>query len=139
MEAVVAMGIMVTAYMIASQSLLFMNRAAALSRLRTNARIVVERYILQALSIPYTGTSAPAILGITTGAVVDDDGGADGLTNIMTQDSTGPVLVKGTLTRIVTAVANTYSADIRRVTFRLNYAYAGKNYTYEISTIRARG
>jgi hypothetical protein len=135
------MGIMVTAYVIASQSLLFMNRAAALSRLRTNARIVVERYILQALSVPYTGTSAPGILGITPagGAVIDDDGGADGLTNIMTQDSTGPVLVKGTLVKFVTGIANTYSADIRRVTFRMNYDYAGKNYTYEITTIRAKG
>lgn len=135
------MGIMVTAYMIASQSLLFMNRAAALSRLRTNARIVVERNILQALSIPYTGTTAPGILAITstTGDVVDDDGGGDGLIDVMTQDSTGPVLVRGTLTRIVSAVANPYSTDIRRVTFRLDYRYGGKDYNYEITTIRARG
>ncbi len=140
-EAVVAMGIVAIAYGMTTQGLLFMNRAAAFSRLRTSARIIVERNILTALSIPYSGAIAPAILALTSasGTVYDDDGGGDNLVDLMVQDTGGPVLVWGTLTRIVTAITNTADADIRRVTFRLDYTYARRNFSYEITTIRSRG
>ena len=144
-EAVVAMGIVAIAYGMTTQGLLFMNRAAAFSRLRTSARIIVERNILTALSIPYSGAIAPAILAPTAagGAVYDDDGGGDNLVDLMVQDTGGPVIVRGTLTRIVTLTTTSLdtpnpATDIRKVTFRLNYTYAGRNFSYEITTYRSR-
>ena len=44
--------------------------------------------------------------------------------------------VRGTLTRIVLAEANADSADIRRVTFRLDYVFRRHTYSYEMTTLR---
>ena len=41
------------------------------------------------------------------------------------------------MTRIVTAVANADSADIRQVTFRIDYTYRSRPYSYSLSTMRA--
>jgi hypothetical protein len=56
---------------------------------------------------------------------------------VVLQGTAGTQLVQGTLTRIVTAVANADSADIRRITFRLDYTLRGRPYTYQLSTMRA--
>ena len=83
----------------------------------------------------------PAILTITGsgGVVYDDDGNGDNLVNLMVQDSGGPTLINGTLTRTVTAVSNPENADIRRVTFHLDYTFRGRAFSYEMTTLRTRG
>ena len=139
-EVMVASLVLLISYIALTQSFVVMNGRAAASRLSTNARVVVERNIAQALSVPFTATVIPGILATTsgTGATYDDDGNGDNQVNLMVQDSSGAVQIKGVLTRIVTAVANPESADLRRVTFRVAYTYRTKNYTYEMTTVRAR-
>jgi len=45
-------------------------------------------------------------------------------------------LIKGTLRRKVTAVANPQSADVRKVEFRLTYTFLKRDYAVEMSTLR---
>ena len=139
-EVLVASMVLLISYIALTQSFVVMNRRAAASRLLTNARVIVERNIAQALSVPFTTTAQPAILATTVAAGVtyDDDGNGDNQVNLMVQDSSGTVQIKAVLTRIVTVVANPESADLRRVTFRVAYIYGAKNYTYEMTTVRAR-
>ncbi len=139
-EVLVASMVLLISYIALTQSFVVMNRRAAASRLLTNARVIVERNIAQALSVPFTTTAQPAILATTVAAGVtyDDDGNGDNQVNLMVQDSSGTVQIKAVLTRIVTAVANPENADLRRVTFRVAYAYRTKNYTFEMTTVRAR-
>jgi type II secretory pathway pseudopilin PulG len=120
------------------QALGVMNRNASSYREMTNARAIVQRNIDNALSVTASTTSIPAILATTSagGSAYDDDGGGAGVTVVL-QGTAGTQLVQGTLTRIVTAVANADSADIRRITFRLDYTLRGRPYTYQLSTMRA--
>jgi hypothetical protein len=119
-------------------SLIQLNKKAVAVRTLNNARAVVQRNIDNALGVPFSITVQPAILGITTasGAVYDDDGGGDNLVNIVIPRSTGAV-VKGTLTRIVLAEANADGADIRRITFRVDYTLRSRPYTFSMTTLRA--
>jgi type II secretory pathway pseudopilin PulG len=120
------------------QALGAMNRNATGYRVMTNARAIVQRNIDNALSVTASTTSIPAILATTSagGSAYDDDGGAEGVAVVL-QGTAGTQLVQGTLTRIVTAVANADSADIRLVTFRLDYTLRGRAYTYQLSSLRA--
>lgn len=121
------------------QTLLTVNREAANMRMLSNARAVVQRNIDTALGVPLDSGTTPAILAITssTGSPYDDDGGGDNLVNIVNLRS-GATLLTGTLTRIVVAEANPDNADIRRVTFQLGYAYRGRSFTYQMTTLRAQ-
>jgi Tfp pilus assembly protein PilV len=120
------------------QALGVMNRNASSYRVMTNARAIVQRNIDNALSVTASTTSIPAILATTSagGRPYDDDGGGAGVTVVL-QGTAGTQLVQGTLTHIVTAVANADSADIRRITFRLDYTLRGRPYSYQLSTMRA--
>ena len=122
----------------AMASFITLNKNAVRTRIMTNAKEIVQRNIESAEGLPFTTGSTPTILATTTtsGAVWDDDGGGDNLINIYTSRD-GTQQVTGTLTRIVTAEPNAANADLRRVTFHLDYSIFGIPASYEMTTIRA--
>ncbi len=119
-------------------SLISLNKNAVRTRILTNAKEVVQRNIETAMSLPLSSTSVPSILAPTgaSGSVWDDDGGGDNLVNIYTSRD-GTQTIKGTLTRIVLTEPNDAGADIRRVTFRLDYTMFGRLSSYQITTLRS--
>jgi prepilin-type N-terminal cleavage/methylation domain-containing protein len=120
-------------------SLMVLNKNAVSTRIMTNASEIVQRNIEAAIGAPFTSTSVPSILAITSssGAVWDDDAGSDNQETIyMSRDGTGPT-VKGTLTRTVTAETADANSPIRRVKFSLSYTLFGRPMTYEMITLRA--
>ena len=139
MEVMIASAVLVMTIVGATQALLTANRLSASSRVLTGARAVVQRNIDTALTVTFTKVSIPAILAITTtgGSVYDDDGGFDNTIQIAAQDNGGIVLASGVLTRIVTAVTNADSADIRQVTFKLDYIYGGRAQSVSMTTMRS--
>lgn len=139
-EVLIAAGVLCLVAIASTQAMTISNRWAAENRMRTNARAVVQRNIDRALGVPFSASQIPAILALTSaaGQVYDDDGNGDGLVEVVVQDAAGPVLVPGTLTRTVTATPNTENADIRRVTFRVNYQFRGRLHTYQMETLRTR-
>jgi hypothetical protein len=119
-------------------SLIVLNRNAVRTRLMTNAKEIVQRNIETAVGLPFTATSVPPILATTStsGAIWDDDGGGDNLETIyISRDGTQKMT--GTLLRTIRPEANTANADVRRVTFHLDYSIFGKAASYEMTTIRA--
>lgn len=137
-QAVVAMGVISVAGAAGIMALVQLNNKAAAMRTLNNARAIVQRNIDTALAVSFSATLQPAILAITSGSgsVYDDDGGGDNLVTIVTPKNVGGQTLKGTLTRIVTAQANSDGADIRRVTFRIDYNIRGRAYSYAMSTLR---
>lgn len=138
-EVMIAAGVLGVIVVGATHALLTANRMAAASRVWTGARAVVQRNIDTALTITFSQTSSPAILAITPadGQVWDDDGGFDNTIQISVQDGGTLIVATGTLTRTVTAVANADSADIRQITFRLDYNYKGRANSVSMSTMRS--
>ena len=123
-----------------SHALLIANRLAAASRVLTGARAVLQRNIDTALASTFTQSTVPAILAITpaSGQVYDDDGGFDNAIQISVQDNGTAVVASGTLTRTVVAIANTDNADVRKISFTLQYTYRGRPQLLTMSTIRSR-
>ena len=119
-------------------SFITLNKNAVRTRIMTNAKEVVQRNIETAVGLPFLSTSTPTILATTgtAGAVWDDDGGGDNLITIYTSRD-GTQKVTGTLLRIVRPEPNTTNADVRRVTFHLDYSIFGIPARYEMTTIRA--
>lgn len=139
-ELLVASALIVLSIITSTSGLLSANRHASATRVFTAARAIVQRNIDTALSLTFDAAITPAILATTptSGQVYDDDGGGDNKVQIVVQQDGGAVtMVTGTLTRTVTAQANPQGADIRRINFRIAYAFRGKNYSYEMSTVRA--
>jgi hypothetical protein len=119
-------------------TLIVLNKNAVSTRIATNAREIVQRNIEAAMGPPFTSSNVPPILAITNsiGAYWDDDGGGDNRETIyMSRD--GTVKVTGTLLRTVRSETNDVSADIRRVTFHLDYSMYGRPMSYEMTTLRA--
>ena len=139
-ETLVAAAVLAMVIVGASHALLTANRIAAASRVLTGARAVLQRNIDTALVSTFTQTTVPAILAITpsNGQAYDDDGGFDNTVQISVQDNGTAVVASGTLTRTVLAVANADNADIRQITFRLQYTYRGRPVSLFMSTIRSR-
>lgn len=139
LEVAVAMAFLATIIVGSTHALLFSNRQAATARLATAARAIVQRNIDNALDVSFRTTAVPPVLVTTStgGATYDDDGGGDNVVKIAMQENQTTVHTTGTLTRIVTAMANTDGADIRNVTFRLAYQFRGRNYTTEMTTQRS--
>ena len=137
-QAVVAMGVIAVSGAASMMALVQLNNKAAAMRTLNNARAVLQRNIDTALSVAFSPTQQPAVLAITsaTGSVYEDETDGDNLVTIVTPKSSGGTTVKGTLTRIVTAQANSDGADIRRITFRIDYAIRGRAYTYSMTTLR---
>ncbi len=139
-ELLVAVGILSLVLMSSITGLLTANRQAAAYRALTAARIVVERNIENALAVNFDTTNTPAILQTTSagGAVYDDDGGGDNKVNLLVQNTSGSsIILKGTLTRIVTAEPNPQNAIIRRVTFRCDFNFRGRDYSVSMTTLRS--
>lgn len=144
-EAVIAFGLVMMTAVVSTQALLTANRLAAANRVMTAARAVVQRNIDSAMSVRFDSTVVPPMLGITSasGVTYEDDNingaSTDAQVDLLTEkDDYGgtQILVKGTLKRIVTAVSNTQGADIRQVTFQLNYVFQNRNYVVEMTTLR---
>ncbi len=114
-----------------------LNKSASSTRLMTNAAEIVQRNIEAAQGAPFNSANIPLILGFATSANWDDDGGGDNQVTIYATRN-GTAQVKGTLLRTVTAEPNAAGADIRRITFRLNYTISGRNLSYEMTTLRAK-
>lgn len=138
-EAMVAAGVLALVTVGATHALLTANRLAAASRVWTGARAVVQRNIDTALTVTFTQTSVPSILAITpaAGQVWDDDGGFDNTVQISVQDGGTLIVASGVVTRTVTAVANADNADIRQITFRVDYQYQGRTNSVSITTMRS--
>ncbi len=136
-EALVALTLLVTTAITATHSFLVTNRIAAANRILTSARAILQRNIDNALTQRWDSTTTPSILALTSagGSVFDDDGGVDNQVALLVQvdGGTTTTLLKGTLNRIVTEV----NPQIRRVTFRLTYTYQRRNYSVEMTTMRA--
>ena len=138
-QVIMAMGIIALCGAAGLRALIEINRKAAAMRTLNQARAIVQRNIDSALGVPFNKNLCPAILAITGagGATYDDDGNGDSLENIAVGRSGAGAIVRGSLTRIVTAEPNPDNADIRRIIFRLSYSYRLKTYTYDMTTIRA--
>lgn len=142
LEAIMAMGLILLIATSVTQTFLVSNRVAATNRVLTAARTIVQRNLDTALSLRFDSTNVPPVLAITpsAGQIYDDDGGGDNQVNILIQKTgaTQTTLVKGTLTRIVIAEPNPpQNADIRRITFRLTYAFQRRDFTIDMTSMRA--
>lgn len=117
-------------------TLMVLNKNAVSTRVMGNAREIVQRNIEAAVGAPFTAISEPPILAVATDAVWDDDGGGDNKETIYAnRDGSGAVL--GDLTRTVATEANPANADVRRITFRLDYALYNRPMSYQMTTLRA--
>ena len=118
-------------------TLIALNKNAVSTRVMTGAREVVQRNMEAAVGAPFNSTTQPTILAVTgaSGVNWDDSGGTNAVPIYTSRD--GSTNITGTLKRIVVAEANPLNADLRRVTFHLDYSMFGKNLNYEMSTIRA--
>ncbi len=135
-EIAIAVAILGLVAAAAIATLVVLNKNATSARLMTNAREIVQRNIEAAIAAPFTTANIPTILAFGTNAVWDDDGGGDNLETLyLSRDGTSKIT--GALFRTVTAETNGAGADIRRVTFRLNYSQFGRPFSYEMTTIRA--
>lgn len=120
-------------------AMILLNRQAMLSRIQTNARVVVQRNIERALAEKFTPTQIPPILELTgaAGKLWNDDG-SNAPVAVVVESGGSAVTIPGILNRIVTQIANPNGADIRRVTFSLSYPFRGRTLSYSASTIRSR-
>ena len=139
-ETMVAAAVLALVIVGTSHALLIANRLAAASRVMTGARAVLQRNIDTALASTFTQSTVPAILAITptSGQLYDDDGGFDNTIQISVQDNGTAVVASGTLMRTVVALANADNADVRKITFTLQYTYRGRPQLLSMSTIRSR-
>lgn len=123
------------------------NRQAAVMRAMTAARGIVQRNIDTALTVGWTSTLEPAILTLTlpTGTLYDDDAPpestADNLVQIAVMENGTTKSIPGNLWRIVTDVTPSAippdDAQLRSVTFRLDYTYLSRPYSVQMDTERA--
>jgi hypothetical protein len=141
LEVMMSMGLVMLIAVSATHAILTVNRISARNRVMTAARAVVQRNIDNALSLTWDASVLPAVLATTsaTGTVFDDDsGGNANMVNLIIQKNGASqvILLQGVLTRIVVDVPDNEGADIRRITFRLNYNYQRTDYAIEMTTIR---
>ncbi len=134
-----AMAIVVIAGMASVQTLVLTNRKAASMRTLNNARAIVQRNIDTVLGVPFSATQQHPAFALTSalGSAYDEDSDGDFNVKITQQSNgtTGPV--NGTLTRIVTAEANSAGVDIRRITFRIDYTVRSRAMSFSMTTLRA--
>ncbi len=142
-EVIVALSLLTLVVVSSTQAFIQANRESAAMRIRTAARGIVQRNIDTALTVGWTSTIEPAILAPTppTGALYDDDAppqsAADNVVQIAVMENGTTAAVPGALWRTVTAEPNPEGAQIRKVTFRLDYTYLSTSYSVEMATERA--
>jgi prepilin-type N-terminal cleavage/methylation domain-containing protein len=119
-------------------TLAILNKNAVSARILTTITEILQRNIEAADGSPFTADNIPPVLAITPsgGSVWDDDGHGDNLVTIYTSRD-GTAKMTGTLRRIVQNEPNAVNADIRRVTFHLDYSLYGRSLSSEMTTIRA--
>jgi len=145
MEVIVAMLMLLLVGVAATRSMAVINQQASTNRLRLNARAIVDRCITRALNSPFSATTEPNILGLTTETRYNDTTNQDVSStanpdiDMVVQDAGGSAAVSAKLFRTVTAVANDENVDIRRITLRIEYVSRGKTYNYSSTTVRAKG
>lgn len=137
-----SMGLIMLIALSTTQTFLVSNRVAATNRVLTAARTIIQRNLDTAMALRFDAANTPSVLAFTGtgGSITDDDGGGDNQVNILIQKTatTQNTLVKGTLTRIVVPEPNPpQNADIRRVTFRLTYLFQRRNFSVEMTALRA--
>ncbi len=123
-------------------ALMTMNRNATSNRLITAAKEVVNRNIEAADAVPFTSSSVPAILAVTSGTVACGDYAYTSLTNPMplVTATNGSAIISGTLSRCVTlwnASDSTDNPNTRRITFTFNYKFVNRTFSYSATTLRA--
>ncbi|MEK0449587.1 MAG: hypothetical protein RL088_1855 [Verrucomicrobiota bacterium] len=138
-EVIVACSVIAIAFGGIMHAMILLNRQAMLSRIQTNARVVVQRNIERALAEKFTPIQIPEILELTdsSGKPWNDDGSSAPVA-VVVENGGSTVTIPGVLNRIVTQIANPNGADIRRVTFSLSYPFRGRTLSYSASTIRSR-
>jgi hypothetical protein len=136
LETAIAAAILAIVAAAALATLIALNKNASSGRIMTTAHEVVQRNIETAVAVPFTADNVPTILAFAQNSVWDDDGGGDNRETIYSSRD-GTSKISGTLHRTVTAEANAAGADIRRVTFHLDYSLFGRQLSYEMTTLRA--
>ena len=142
-EVIVALSLLTLVIVSSTQAFIQANRESAIMRLMTAARGIVQRNIDTALTVGWTSSIEPAILGLTppTGALYDDDAPPQSITDNVVQiavmeDGT-TASVPGSLWRTVIEELNPEGAPIRKITFRLDYTYLSRPYSVQMVTERA--
>lgn len=131
-----AMAIVLIAGMASVEALVLTNRKAAAMRTINSALAIAQRNIDTALGVSFNaGNPVPAILALGSGPYDDDGDGDFTVPVVVARDGTSRV-VSGTLTRTVTAEANTAGADIRRITFTVGWSYRSRPYSVAMTTLR---
>jgi len=120
--------------------LLAAQRYAASSRVLTNARVIVKRNIDTALGVKFSSVDTPPILALTgsNGDAYNGEGNGSPATIPILVNSGSTTLVSGTLTRTVTELSNPQDLVIRRVTFRIDYRFDGRDQSYSMTTLRSQ-
>jgi hypothetical protein len=142
-EVVVALALLTLIVVSSTQALVQANRQSAGARTMTAARGIVQRNIDTALTVAWNFSLEPAILALTPalGTRYDDDAppasNTDNVVQIAVMEDGATATVPGTLWRTVTAVPNPEGAQVRRVTFRLDYTYLSRPYSVQMVTERA--
>ncbi len=148
-EILVSVGMLGLVVSAALAALMTLNKHAASNRAMTSAREVVQRNIEAVTGAPFTTANPPAnhILDLTVSASPfphwDENGGTGDVVIYKSRD--GTQTLTGTLVRSVVAEPNSISADIRRVTFHLDYGdrptqthtVFNRKLSYEMTTLRA--
>jgi type II secretory pathway pseudopilin PulG len=127
----IAVGIAVLALVSATAltSVTSLNRNAVSTRVMENAREVVQGDIETAIGTPFSTTSIPSAwaIGTTTSTPLIYSSRNDKTVGAIT----------GTMTHVVTAEANTLGGNIRRLKTTLSYTLFKRNFTYDMTTLRA--
>jgi len=145
-EVLVAMMLSILVGAAIVRALLGSEEFAGRSRLMTNARAIVQRNCSAATGALFMGpSSAPGILAYSTtqgGDVCQDTGGPT--ENISLTLNSGTVLVSGTLRKTVvdestpSSLSSLGPLPVRRITFRIDYDYRARHYTYSESVVRSQ-
>ncbi|MGZ5023619.1 MAG: hypothetical protein ACXWGY_03680 [Chthoniobacterales bacterium] len=136
-EVAIAVALLSLVAAAAIATLATLNKNAVTTRVMTSAREIVQRNVEAAVGAPFNSSTEPNILKTTsaTGVTWDDSGGTNPVIVYSSRDGTSTI--SGTLKRIVLAESNPASADLRRITFHLDYSMFNRPMSYEMSTIRA--
>ncbi len=142
MEVIAAMTVAVLLGVVVIGGLITAQRYAAATRLSTNARLLLQRHLDTALNVKFTSASTPSILELTSGEkgeiYTELEQSIDGVTIPIAMDNHGGAFVSGTLWRKVVSEPNPVNADIRRVTFTIEYHFQGRDHSLSLSSIRSR-
>jgi len=147
LEVVAAMIVAVVLGVIVTGGFLMSQKMAASGRIRTQARVILQRNIDLALSIPFTGVSTPPSLELTVGQSLPGVPFNDptlpppsqvGQVPLLVSSNDGAPLVTGTLWRHCEELDNPDKAVIHRITFTVRYDYLGSAQEISLTTLRSR-